>query len=336
MTEERRRVLDMLSEGKISVDEAERLLEALRVDHGVRQPKSDTFGEAFRALDGLGESIVEAAEGATRKRVTVVLDREDEASTRDDAFEVGANPRIEVRSFNGRVRVKAGEPGSIRVSAKLRNPRGVEYSAVQEGDIVKVVAKPRQRSGGVLSGLFGHHSGANIHVVVPASTNVDIVTSNGPAELRDTERGAAIQTSNGPIMVERLSGDLNGQTSNGPITVHTLCGSADLTTSNGRVLIDDGHGRFDVTTSNGPIGFWGTMEPGGRNRFSTSNGSIDMMLDGEPNLKLQASTVNGKLRCDLPGLVASVDTNQKLEGTVGKGEAELAAKTVNGAITIGF
>ena len=335
MTEERRRVLDMVSEGKITVDEAERLLEAMRVDHGVQKSTGDTVEEALEALDGHGESITEAVEGSIRKRVTVVLDKDDEASTRDDTFEVGENARLEVRSFNGRVRVDVGEPGTIRVNAKLKNHLGVEYSAVQEDDLIKVVARSRQRSGGFLSNLFGHHSGANIHVTVPAATGVDLITSNGPVELRDTERGGVIQTSNGPITVERLKGNLSGQTSNGPITVNTIHGSADLTTSNGRVIIDDGHGRFDVTASNGPIGFWGSMEPGGRNRLSTSNGSINMMLDGEPSLKVQASTVNGRLRCELPGFVASVDTNREMEGTVGKGEAELAVKTVNGAITIG-
>ena len=35
MTDERRRILDMLSEGKITVEEAERLLEALQGTHRV-------------------------------------------------------------------------------------------------------------------------------------------------------------------------------------------------------------------------------------------------------------------------------------------------------------
>ena len=322
MTEERRRILDMLSEGKISVDDAERLLGAMRAAGRVQ------------TLEGPDESPYDEIEMGVRERVNVVLDRQDEAHTRDDTFEVGETPRLEVRGFNGRVCVESGEPGSIRVRAKLKNPRGVEYSAVQEGNLVKVEATPRHRSDHFLSGLFGHNTGVKIEVSVPADTSVDVVTSNGPVELRGTECGAALRTSNGPIKIERFKGDVSARTSNGPITVETLQGSADLTTSNGPVSIEDGHGRFDVTTSNGPIGFQGSMESGGRNRLVTSNGGIKMTLEAEPSLKLAASTVNGRVRCESPGFVASVDTGRELEGIVGEGEAELSAKTVNGLITI--
>ena len=150
MTEERRRILDMLSEGKISVDDAERLLGAMRAAGRVQ------------TLEGPDESPYDEIERGVRERVNVVLDRQDEAHTRDDTFEVGETPRLEVRGFNGRVCVESGEPGSIRVRAKLKNPRGVEYSAVQEGNLVKVEATPRHRSDHFLSGLFGtQHRGEN-------------------------------------------------------------------------------------------------------------------------------------------------------------------------------
>ena len=322
MTEERRRVLDMLSEDKITVEEAQRLLEAL-------QDANPT-----ETADGPAESPSEEVENGSRKRVSVVLDSGDDASTRENTFEVGETPRLDVRSFNGRVRVHAGEPGSILVRAKLKNPRGVEYSAVQEGNLVKIEATPKQRSDHFLSGIFGRGTGARIDVSVPADTSVDVVTSNGPLELRGTERAAALRTSNAPVKVERFKGDLSAQTGNAPVTVETLHGSADLKTSNGPVEIDDGHGRFDAKTINGPIRFGGSMEPGGLNRLVTSNGNIKVKLEPNPSLKLDASTVNGMVRCDSPGFVASVNTFRKLEGTVGEGEAELVAKTVNGLVTI--
>lgn len=322
MTEERRRVLDMLSEEKINVDEAERLLEALQ----------DTY--PVETVDRPTEPPLEDVDNGGRKRISVVLDSSDRGSTRENTFEVGESPRLDVRSFNGRVRVHAGEPGSILVKARLKNPRGVEYSAVQEGDLVKVEATPRQRSDHFLSGLFGGGTGVRIDVSVPADTSLDAVTSNGPVELRGTERNASLRTSNGPIKIERFKGDMGAQTSNAPITVETLHGSADLKTSNGPISIDDGHGRFDAKTINGPVRFSGSMEPGGLNRLVTSNGNIKVKLEPEPSLKLEASTVNGMVRCDSPGFLASVNTFRKLEGTVGEGEAELVARTVNGLIAI--
>ena len=80
-------------------------------------------------------------------------DEDGKTSMRDDTFAVGANPRLVVRGFNGRVRVHVGELGSIRVRAKLKKPHGIKYSAVQEGDLVTVEAKSDQQSEGFPPGF---------------------------------------------------------------------------------------------------------------------------------------------------------------------------------------
>ncbi len=305
MTQERRRVLDMLSEGKITVEEAERLLEALRV----KEPKRTA--ESFDAPE-----------------------EEPKRAMRDDTFAVGTSPRLVVRGFNGRVRVHAGRPGSIRVRAKLKNPHRIEYSAVQEGDLVEVKAKSDRRAEGSLPGFSRQSAGANIEVVVPVPTSVDLATSNGPVEVQGTEGGGTVQTKNGRVRVEQFKGDLNATTKNAPIAVKTFQGSATLSNVNSRVSVEDAHGRFDVRTVNGTIKFQGSIAPKSHNRLSTLNTNIKVALDAEPSLKLAAETLNGRVRCEVPGFVAAVNKRDKLEGTVGAGEAELIAKTVNGSIAI--
>ncbi len=318
MTEQRRKVLDMLSEEKITVEEAERLLQALtRKGRGIDAPLSP-IPNVGATLSGWSES-----------------DKGGKTSRRDDTFAVGANPRLVVRGFNGRIRVHAGEPGSIRVRARLKNPHCIEYSAVQEGDMVTVEAKPDQQSKEFPPGLgLSRQLGANIEVTVPVTTSVDLATSNGPVELRGTEGEGTVQTENGPIRVEKFKGDLNATTKNAPISVKTLSGVAQLSTSNSRVSIKDGRGRFEVRTINGPIKFQGSMEPKSHNRLSTLNGNIKVALDAEPSLKLTAATTNGRVRCEVPGFVAAVEKRHKLEGTLGTGEAELIAETKNGSIVV--
>ena len=253
---------------------------------------------------------------------------------RDDTFAVGDNPRLVVRGFNGPIRVHAGEPGSIRVRAKLKKPHGLKYSAVQEGDLITVEAKPDRQSEGFQHGFSRQHSGANIEVTVPAATSVDLATSNGPVELQGTEGDGTVQTKNGPIRVENFKGDLNATTKNAPITVKTLSGSAELYSSNSRVSIEDAHGRFDARTTNGSIKFQGSIEPGNGSTLYTTNGNIKVALDAEPSFKLKAATVNGRVRCEVPGFVAAVEKRQELEGTVGAGETELIAETKNGSIVV--
>ena len=332
MTEERRRVLDMLSEGKVTVEEAERLLEALQDTHRVETRKRRRIRTLQDTFEGLGEEIGKGSGWSESEEDP--RDEDGKPSMRDDTFAVGDSPRLVVRGFNGRIRVRAGEPGSIRVRARLKKPRGIKYSAGQEGDLVTIEAKPDRQSEGFLHGLSRQNSGVNIEVTVPVATSVDLATSNGPVELQGTESSGAIQTRNGPIRVEQFKGDLNATTKNAPIAVKTLSGSAELSSSNSRVSIEDAHGRFDAQTTNGTIKFQGSIEPRTDNRLFTTNGNIKVALDDNPSLKLTAETVNGRVRCEVPGFVASVEKRQQLKGTVGEGEAELSAKTVNGSIAI--
>ena len=204
MSDERRRILDMLSEGKITVDDAERLLKALNGGSYLEDRVQDAIEGSVNSLGRLGETLTEEIRGGARERVTVVLDEEDEASARDDTFDVGDSPSLDVRSFNGPVRVSAGEPGSIRVRTKLKDPRTVKYSSLQQGDVIKVEATPRGRSSGFLSGLFEQHWGPNIEVTVPVATSVDLATSNGPIELRGTAAPGTVKTSNSRIQIEKL------------------------------------------------------------------------------------------------------------------------------------
>ena len=347
MTDERRRILDMLSEGKIAVEDAERLLEALQGTHRVETrkrrgmdaplspiPSVETLQDT---LEGLGEEIKEGLEESLSgwsESENGDHDEDGKTAMRDDTFAVGDNPRLVVRGFNGRIRVRAGEPGSIRVRARLKKPHGVQYSATQEGDLVTVEAKPDRQSEGFPPGFSRQHAGANIEVTVPVTTSVDLATSNGPVELQGTESGGTVQTKNGPIRVEQFKGDLNAKTKNAPITVKTLSGAVQLSTLNSRVSIEDGRGRFEVRTINGTIKFQGSMEPNSHNRLSTLNGNIKVVLDAEPSLKLTAATTNGRVRCEVPDFVAAVEKRHKLEGTMGTGEAELIAETKNGSIVV--
>ena len=344
MTDERRRVLDMLSEGKINVEEAERLLEALQDTHRETR-KGRGIGGLQDTLEGLGEEIEEGLkEGLAGLEESLSgwsesedRDKDGKTSMRDDTFAVGTNPRLVVRGFNGHIRVRAGEPGSIRVRAKLKKPYEIKYSAVQEGDLVTVEAKlhqPYQQSEELLYGFSRQHAGVNIEVTVPVATSVDLATGNGPVELQGTESSGTVQTKNGPIRVEQFKGDLNATTKNAPITVKTLSGSAELYTSNSRVSIEDAHGRFDARTTNGSIKLQGSIAPGNGSTLYTTNGNIKVALDADPSLKLTAATVNGRVRCEVPGFVASLEKRQILKGAVGEGEAELSAKTVNGSVTI--
>ncbi len=247
--------------------------------------------------------------------------------TRDDSFVVGESPRVVVRGGNGRIIVKPGTDGTVRVQAILRKPDDVEYEIRQDGDTISVEAKEKSR--GIFN--FGESPGADIEITAPSNTRVELRTSNGRVEVYGMHQSGTVRTSNGKIVMEDVMGDF------------------DISTSNGAVTITLASGTFDVETSNGRIEFDGELAPGGNNRMTTSNGSVEIKLQGTPSVKLDASTGNGSVTTRLPILTTSVgnnrndsgfpfpwwsETRENVVGTIGDGDAELLVRTFNGSVTI--
>ncbi len=255
------------------------------------------------------------------------------------SFEVSGDPLLIVDNFNGRVEiVGGGAEGEVRVEAELRSPDAVDYSVEQDGDTIRVEARPR-RSRSIL-GWMRWNRGAHIRISAPTRSRADVSNSNGRVTARRLAGGGSLRTSNGRILAVDLQGDYTLDTSNGRIEALGAEGKFDLDTSNGRVNISGASGQYRVATSNGRIEFEGNLEAGGDNRFATSNGSIRVALRGDVDLRVSASTSNGSIDCSHPidadGATRPRPTRhaRRLEGVIGGGAAALALRTSNASITI--
>ena len=323
-TAERRKILDMLADGKISAEEAERLLDALG------RQRADELDVASLVDDGVNMVT------NTVERLTV--DIEDAIDCSDSEFDsrkftVVGEPRIEVDNHCGRVEVRGGSAdGEVRVDAELLHPDRVEYTARQEGDTIKVEARPSGRRS--FFGWLPFNRGARITVSSPRRADLEVNSSNGRVSVRNVEGSGSIRTSNGRIVAEDLSGAFGLTTSNSRIESKRLSGQYDMTTSNGRVVVAGGTGEYSIETSNGRIRFEGELEPGSGSSFKTSNGSIVASLGTEPDVRLDAATSNGSIRCLRQLDSVDTDSKRRVEGTIGGGRASLRLRTSNGSITI--
>ena len=301
MIEHQKRVLDMLSEGKISVDEAERLMVAIVQAPNNQEQPSENNETRRRPLEQVSVRVQPNTEATSAK-------------TRDDTFTVGASPTLVVDGYNGRIAVNPGPDNTIRVQATLRNPSRVDYQVSQDGDTVKVMARRRGKAS--LFGFLGNSGGVNIVVTTPRKTDVDLNTGNGRIDLNGVEGSSTLHTSNGGIVMDSVKGDL------------------DASTSNSRIVLDNVKGDFNAETSNGSIAFKGEMIQGGNNQLRTSNGGVSVKLEGTPSLTINASTSNGRVTSKLPVLTDSAGDRHRLVGTIGDGEAELLVQSSNGSVTI--
>ena len=333
--EDRRRVLGLLAEGKISADEAERLLEVLGSRESHNASSDETLDDK---IEQAVSTTVRTAVATARSVITATANAEDVADSsnserRQDSFRVEGIPTMVVENFNGMVEV-AGDSADdgVEVVAEIRHPELVEYLAIQEGDTILVRTKPSARRS--FLGWRFLNRGAYIRVSLPRKANLDVQTTNGRVVLRRIDGAGTVRTSNGRVEADEVTGKFEMRTSNSRISGRQLEGDFRLETSNGRIEALDGRGTFDAETSNGKIRFSGEILPGKESRLVTSNGSIDATLRGEPNLRVSARTSNGSIVCDREIEIQGERKKRQLEGVIGDGEGALTLRTSNGSITI--
>ena len=323
MVNDQSRVLKMLAEGKISVEEAERLLAAI-TGRNMGEPGSSPNSGADRERQRVAVRVDSAADRAS-------------SSTRDDTFVVGDSPKLVVNAKNGRINVNAGPDHEVRVQATLKNASEDDYEVSQEGDVIHVKAKEKEHGP---FGLFGlRHSHIHVSATVPRNTEVELKSVNGSVEAYGVEGGGKLRSTNGKIALDEATGDFDLTTVNGSINLARAKGASRLRSTNGSITVSDASGAFDAKTVNGKVSLTAELTAGGENDLKTTNGSIRVGLIGAPSLRIDAASRLGSVRHNLPTLDGAIKSKkrlpgEKLTGTIGDGEATLNIGTTSGSITI--
>ncbi len=109
-----------------------------------------------------------------------------------------------------------------------------------------------------INGPAGVDWAANLIVMVPRLSTLDLETRNGPLSLGDLAGNIQVNASNGPIHLENVGGSVQATTNNGPISVKGGSGDQRLTASNGPIHVALSGSRWDgpgleVSTRNGPL-----------------------------------------------------------------------------------
>ena len=237
----------------------------------------------------------------------------------------GSFKRLEVRSFDGFVRVNA-RAGLSRV--RLERKGGATVTVEQRGDTVILTARKP---------FFSFSSGVNITLDVPiglealvrtsnafiewqgAAAKLELKTSNDRVNVRDTGVVAArLETSNDDINFERVAGSVFARTSNGAIRGLDSSLSLDLQTDNASINLE----RLTLTNNT-------------KSRAATSNGSISVIgLSAASGLTVRGSTSNARLDVIAPGFDVRLEDTRFSAVKTGFGMAELEITTSNDRITL--
>jgi len=161
---------------------------------------------------------------------------------------------------------------------------------------------------------------ANLIIMTPRLSALDLQTRNGPMQLRDLAGNIQLSAANGPIRLNNVGGIVQATTTNGPISVTRASGDQRLTATNGPMQVTLSGNRWDgpglvASTQNGPLAV----------SVPDAYGSgIQVQVSDHSPMSCKASACVGATRAlGSPGMIR-----------LGNGEPIVRLSTVNGPLSI--
>lgn len=330
MNEERKLILKMVEQGKITADEAAALLEALGEDEGssASEPEEDTWsrlekqGEDFahkvevaadkfsRSLEdridtGVGETL--SAVGRVLSRLPFVSGEESYEMTREysgwfaqDAEEIP----VAIETMNGRLLLEGWEQDHYKIIAVQR---------------VRAKDRDSARAKTVDLGLEDGREGVQALEIRPPAAS-EIAFSFHLSLPKSRLFKLELLNTNGRTGVEHLwTSDVLVDATNGSISLRHVRGSnIHATTVNGSVQMFGVEGKKIVQRAgNGSAKLQIQAE---KVEASTTNGSIRIAPTGIPaeGASLELAATNGSVRCFVP---RDMDLGTKVDAVTGVGKA---------------
>jgi DUF4097 and DUF4098 domain-containing protein YvlB len=351
----------MLSEGKITVEEAEKLLQAVggtsaEGERGERRKPKD-LGDLFEEI---GQEVRRAVGSVQASQVGQVVRQEvDRAFEKVQRMEVGSMvnevmaqvkdavaealehsgrkevseemdwtldgtglARLEATTDNGNVRFAGGEGSEVRIRAHKRVKARTQEEAEEFARQVEVQAV---REGDVVR-VYKEHPKPPQGVQVEVGYRIE-----GP-RLIDLE----LRTVNGNVEARGSEGSAYLHSTNGNLTLEGGRGQVQLRTQNGNVRATVAElrqeGLFTVTNGNATV----TIASGQAPLTATStNGNIKVCLPEEFAGRLDAQTTNGQVRSEVELTQVEKAKRTHLAGQIGAGgQTQVRLHALNGNVVL--
>jgi DUF4097 and DUF4098 domain-containing protein YvlB len=263
LSEEKKLILDMLSEGKISVEEAQRLLESV----GGEPPKAETRREKPQQPKSIMENIVETLRSGFSNlnfsfgdASRIVLEESHTGSFNSRQVELDLDVR------NGSLRVEPSDDGRFYLDVIKRVNAGTREQAeeIVAGYTFAEYDGQRLKAGDTECRNLGNRVNISLRLRLPAGHVYAgrVASKNGAIDIRGIDVGEiSISTVNGAVHVAKVTG-----------------------------------AEVAANTVNGSISLEGSLE---HVEARTTNGSISLFNMGE-NSKISLKTVNGRIKVQLP------------------------------------
>ncbi len=214
------------------------------------------------------------------------------------SYDVPPGATLDVSTIRGRIDVRVGAPGRIRVDGDttVRVGFGVPANAwvlaqqvaadppiTLEGATLRLTPPPGSLEQSAMTIRY--------EITVPPDTVVHTRSDSGATTVRDVRGPTDVETGSGAIELSRLSGGLVALTRSGSVRADGIDGGARVRTDSSSIRLRDVRGSLDVRTESGSVD--ASLEGPGDVDVATGSSSIE--LDGVRG-RLSAATRSGHIR----------------------------------------
>lgn len=290
----------------------------------------------------------------------------------DRTLTVTGPAQLELHSGSGRVEIRAGQAGQVRIHADFTIWSSMfEETHNQAQDFA--AHPPVDQQGNVIRVGYQDQSFRQVKVeytiYVPQDTevraqigsgNMDVSDVQGPAVLRtgsgsitarhihnDTEAEsgsgsisladissrATATTGSGTIELSRIGGDIRTSTGSGRIDLEETRGRINVKTGSGGIQVTGASDDVRATTGSGSIRIQGNPAASSYWQIHTGSGSITLDVPSDASFRVHASSHNASINSDLPLTIDQQD-RREVRGHIGSGTASVELETGSGSIHI--
>ena len=204
--------------------------------------------------------------------------------TRNESWQVGERPSLDVRVPVGTVEVYTGDAGVIQLTI---DSTGVdEFEIYKTGDRVSVRHPSRWGKRGRDTRMVAH---------VPVGTDIEISSTSGEVRLVGSLGVARVHTASGDIQVGDAA-KLDATTASGGLACGEVAGDVNISSVSGDCIIRRVGGRLDATLTSGDL----RVEMcDGDVLISSTSGDVRVGRCGGSDISMRS--ISGDVRVGLPG-----------------------------------
>jgi len=244
--------------------------------------------------------------------------------TRKDLhFKVGKHSMVSINNQYGSVRVKAGAPRQVSVTAILHSDK-VELDQAISGNRINLVSH-------LLPGSDETTGVVEYEMTVPPNASLTLHSANGSIHVERLQGDLMLEGNNGPMeVVDCAEGHVHVRTLNGRVSLTNIHnGHIEISSMGGDVVLSGVDGPFvKVSSNSGKIQYDGDFSDSGIYDFSSYTGNIEALAPSTASIDVLARSTNGPVQSDFslePKHTAlAMKVGSAFAGTLGK-----AASSVN-------